>query len=125
MDDVEHIYPSGLAGAPANVHRIGNLTFLPGKVNKSLQDTPWLEKREVYAWLADPAKGPVPANYASTGGPVPKAAKDFIVDVASPALGHLAGLSANAAWGEAEIDARSAAMLGRVWNVLHNSWLNP
>lgn len=125
VDDVEHIFASGLAGAPANVHRIGNLTFLPGKVNKSLQDTPWLEKREVYAWLGDPAKGAVPANYVSTGRPVPKAAKDFIIDVASPALGHLAVLSANATWGEAEIDARSTAMLGRVWNVLHNSWLNP
>lgn len=125
VDDVEHIFASGLAGAPANVHHIGNLTFLPGKVNKSLQDAPWQEKRQVYAWLADPTKKPVPANYPSTNHPVPKAARDFIVDVNSPALGHLAGLSANVAWGEAEIEARSTAMLGRVWNVLHNSWLNP
>lgn len=125
VDDVEHIFASGLAGAPANVHRIGNLTFLPGKVNKSLQDAPWQEKREVYAWLADPTKHPVPANYPSTNRPVPKAARDFIVDVSSPALGHLTGLSVNVAWGEAEIEARSAAMLERVWNVLHNSWLTP
>lgn len=125
VDDVEHIFPSGGAVAPVNVHRIGNLTFLPGKVNKSLQDTPWLEKREVYAWLADPAKLAPPLNYVSTGGPVPRAARDFIVDVASPALGHLAGLSRNAAWGEAEIDDRSMSMLGRVWNVLHDTWLNP
>ena len=125
VDDVEHIFPSGLAGAPANVHRIGNLTFLPGKVNKSLQDTPWIEKREVYAWLADPAKVAPPSNYVSTGSPVPRAAKDFIVDRASPALGHLAGLSANVTWGEAEIDVRSTAMLGRVWGVLHDTWLNP
>lgn len=125
VDDVEHIFPSALADAPANVHRIGNLTFLPGKVNKSIQDAPWLEKREVYAWLADPAKNPAPATYVSSGRPVPKAARDFIADVASPALGHLAGLAANAAWGQAEIDIRSAAMLGRVWKALHNSWLNP
>ena len=125
VDDVEHIFASGLAGAPANVHCIGNLTFLPGKVNKSLQDAPWPEKREVYAWLADPAKRPVPANYVSTGRPVPKAVKDFIDDVTSPALGHLAALSANGTWGEAQIDVRSTAMVGRVWNVLHNSWLNP
>jgi hypothetical protein len=115
VDDVE----------PTNVHRIGNLTFLPGKVNKSLQDAPWLEKRQVYAWLADPVKKLVPANYPSTNRPVPKAARDFIVDVSSPALGHLAVLSANVVWGEAEIEARSTAMLERVWNVLHSSWLNP
>ena len=125
VDDVEHIYPSGLAGAPENVHHIGNLTFLPGKVNRSLQDTLWPEKREVYAWLASPDKGPIPGNYTGTGRPVPEAVRGFIADAASPALGHLAGLSANAAWGEAEIDARSTAMLGRVWNVLYNSWLNP
>jgi Protein of unknown function DUF262/Protein of unknown function (DUF1524) len=125
VDDVEHIFPSGLVPAPSNVHRIGNLTFLPSKVNKSLQDTPWLEKREVYAWLANPAKVAPPANYVSTGSPVPRAARDFIVDVASPALGHLAGLSANPTWGEAEIEARSTAILDRVWAVLHDGWLNP
>ncbi len=125
VDDVEHIFPSGLAAAPSNVHRIGNLTFLPGKVNRSLQDTPWLEKREVYAWLANPVKAAPPANYVSTGSPVPKAAKDFILDVTSPSLGHLASLSASSTWGEAEIDNRSTALLGSVWNVLHNTWLNP
>ncbi len=125
VDDVEHICPSGPAGAPANVHHIGNLTFLPGKVNKSLQDTPWQEKREVYAWLANPAKGQDPANYASTGRPVPRAAKDFIVDRNSPALGHLARLSDYADWGENQIKERSEEMLRRVWKVLHDSWLNP
>jgi hypothetical protein len=125
VDDVEHIFASGLAGAPENLHCIGNLTFLPDKVNRSLQDTPWEEKREVYAWLASPVRGAVPANYASTGKPVPKAVKDFIVDAASPALGHLAGLAARTTWDKAEIDARSTAMLCRVWDVLHNSWLNP
>ncbi|MFN7023630.1 MAG: DUF262 domain-containing protein [Pseudorhizobium sp.] len=125
VDDVEHIFASGLAGAPANVHRIGNLTFLPGKVNRSLQDAPWAEKREVYAWLASPAKNPAPANYVSTARPVPNAARDFINDISSPALGHLAGISASPTWGGAEIDARSTAVLDRVWDVLHNTWLNP
>jgi hypothetical protein len=125
VDDVEHIFPSGLAGAPENLHCIGNLTFLPDKVNRSLQDTPWEEKREVYDWLASPARGPLPANYASTGKPVPKAVKDFILDAASPALGHLAELAARTTWDKAEIDARSTAMLCRAWRVLHNSWLNP
>jgi hypothetical protein len=125
VDDVEHIFASGLAGAPANVHRVGNLTFLPSKVNQSLQNTPWQEKREVYAWLAAPAKNPVPANYVSTGHTVPKATNDFIVAAISPALGHLAVLSERTEWGEAEIDARSTAMLCQVWKVLHNSWLNP
>lgn len=125
VDDVEHIFASGIVGAPANVHHIGNLTFLPGKVNKSLQDAPWEEKREVYTWLADPAKSSVPAKYSSTGRPVPKATRDFIVDVSSPALGHLAGLTASVVWGEDEVEARSIAMLERVWGILHSSWLNP
>lgn len=46
------------------------------------------QKREVYAWLADPAKNPAPATYVSSGRPVPKATSDFIADVASQALGH-------------------------------------
>jgi hypothetical protein len=127
VDDVEHIHAVALAPVPANVHRIGNLTFLPSKVNKSLQDAPWEEKREVYGWLADPHKAPAAAatHYASTGRAVHKAAKDFINDATSSALPHLVDIAAHATWGQAEIEARSSAMLGRVWNVLYGSWLNP
>ena len=125
VDDVEHIFAVGSAAPPANLHHVGNLTFLPEKVNRSLQDAPWEEKREVYDWLASANKNPVPANYASTGRAVPKAAKDFIIDVNSPALAHLGVLAANQHWGGTEIQTRSTAMLGRVWTVLHGSWLNP
>lgn len=125
VDDVEHIHPAALEPLPANVHQIGNLTFLPGKVNKSLQDTSWQEKREVYQWLADTRKTPAATRYASTGNTVPKAARDFINDVNSPALAHLVDVARNSIWGEAEIEERSSAILKRVWNVLHNYWLNP
>lgn len=124
VDDIEHIFPKGQIAPPANVHSIGNLTFLPSKVNQSLQHTPWHEKREVYAWLANPARTAPPANYLSTGHSVPQAARNFIADVTSPSLGHLAELSEHETWDAAEIGSRSASILGNVWNVLHDIWLN-
>mgnify|MGYP003380467576 CR=1 FL=1 len=51
--------------------------------------------------------------------------RDFISDVNSPMLAHLGPIAANATWGEAEIGLRSASMLGRVWTILHGSWLHP
>lgn len=125
VDDVEHIHAAGLLPTPPSVHRIGNLTFLPGTVNKSVQATGWNDKREVYGWLAAPVKAAAPANYAGSGKPVPKAVRDYLNDVNTPSLAHLGPIAANAAWGEPEISARSAQMLGRVWAVLHGSWLNP
>jgi hypothetical protein len=125
VDDVEHIHAAGLLPAPQSVHRIGNLTFLPGSVNKSLQAAPWTDKREVYQWLAATAKVAPTANYAGSGKPVPKAVRDYLIDVSSPSLAHLGPIATNAAWGEPEITARSAQILGHVWAVLHGSWLNP
>lgn len=125
VDDVEHIHAAGLAPTPPSVHRIGNLTFLPGTVNKSMQATAWADKREVYGWLAASAKAPAPGNYVGSGKPVPKAVRDYLNDVSTPMLAHLGPISANATWGESEIIARSAQILGRVWKVLHGSWLHP
>jgi hypothetical protein len=125
VDDVEHIHASGLVPAPASVHRIGNLTFLPATVNKSLQDTAWNDKREVYTWLAAPVKVVAPTNYAGSGHPVPKAVRDFINDVNTPSLAHLGPIAAKAVWDEAEIQARSTSMLSRVWTLLHGNWLHP
>lgn len=125
VDDVEHIHAAGLVPAPPSVHRIGNLTFLPGSVNKSLQDTAWADKRQVYAWLAAAVKAPTPTHYAGSGSPVPKAVRDFLNDVNSPSLAHLGPIAADAVWDEAQIQARTTAVLDRVWTVLHNGWLNP
>jgi hypothetical protein len=58
-DDVEHIHAVGLTPTPPSVHHIGNLTFLPGTVNKSVQASNWGDKREVYGWLAATARAPV------------------------------------------------------------------
>jgi hypothetical protein len=125
VDDVEHIHSIAREPVPANVDRIGNLTFLPTKVNKSLKDAPWQEKREVYELLASTLRGTAPDNYASTGAAVPKGAKEFINSDDSPALPHLANLASNMTWGETEISDRSVGMLVRVWEVFYNSWLNP
>lgn len=125
VDDVEHIHAAGLLPTPPSVHRVGNLTFLPGTVNKSLQAAPWTDKREVYQWLAAGVKVAPPANYVGSGKPVPKAVRDYLNDVNSPSLAHLGPIAANATWAEAEIIARSAQILGGAWTVLHGSWLNP
>ncbi|MBD9584489.1 DUF262 domain-containing protein [Delftia sp. DLF01] len=125
VDDVEHIHAVGLTPTPPSVHKIGNLTFLPSTINKSLQAASWSDKREVYAWLAAPGKAVVPVAYAGSGKTVPKAIKDYLNDVNSPSLAHLGPIAGNAAWGESEIGTRSAQILSRVWNVLHVSWLHP
>lgn len=125
IDDVEHILPFALASSLPNIHDVGNLTFLPSKVNKSLKDTPWEEKREVYEWLANSRRGNAPNNYTSTQRTVPRGAKEFINGTMSPALAHLENLASNVTWGEAEIKNRSAEILERVWNVLFKSWLHP
>jgi len=125
VDDVEHVHAVGLAPTPPSVHTIGNLTFLPGSVNKAMQAAGWGDKREVYAWLAAPVKAVAPLVYAGSGKAVPKAVKDYLNDVNTPSLAHLGPITANATWGEPEIAARSSKILSRVWNVLHVSWLHP
>ena len=126
VDDVEHIHAVGLAPTPPSVHKIGNLTFLPGTVNKSMQAAGWGDKREVYAWLAAPVKAAVPVtSYTGSGKAVPKAVKDYLNDVNTPSLAHLGPITVNAAWGEPEIVTRSSQILSRVWNVLYVSWLHP
>ncbi|MEZ5663160.1 MAG: DUF262 domain-containing protein [Burkholderiaceae bacterium] len=125
VDDVEHIHAVGLAPAPPSVHKIGNLTFLPGAVNKSLQAAAWGDKREVYTWLAAPVKSVAPSVYSASAKAVPKAVKDYLNDVNTPSLAHLGPIATNVTWGEAEIVQRSTQILSSVWNVLHASWLHP
>lgn len=123
VDDVEHIHAAGLLPAPTSVDRIGNLTFLPGSVNKSLQNSPWTDKKQVYAMLASPIK--VAATAYASGQPLPPAVQAFLADKASPSLAHLGPLAANATWTEAEIQARSTTVLSRVWVALYTGWLHP
>jgi hypothetical protein len=124
-DDVEHIHAAGLTPTPPSVHKIGNLTFLPGSVNKSMQAAGWGDKRETYKWLAATVRAVVPPVYEGSGKPVPKAVKDYLNDAKTPSLAHLGPIAESAKWGEREIVARTNQILGRVWKVLYNSWLHP
>jgi hypothetical protein len=124
-DDIEHIHAEGLTPAPPSVHKIGNLTFLPGTVNKSLQAAAWDDKREVYKWLAASVKSVAPSVYAGSARAVPKAVRDYLNDVNTPSLAHLGPIAQNVTWGETGIAHRSTQILSSVWNVLHASWLHP
>lgn len=53
-DTIEHIIPQSAANSEGfkgklYVHRLGNLTLLPPKVNSSLQDKPFQQKKATYA----------------------------------------------------------------------------
>lgn len=123
VDDIDHIHPTGLSPLPNEINNLGNLTFLPATVNRSLQNAPWVEKKEVYSALASTTK--ISIRTYSNGNPVPQAVQDFINDRSSPALGHLAVISNNQKWTDSEIQARRTAMLINVWNTLYGEWLNP
>lgn len=123
VDDIEHIHPGGLLPTPPNLDQLGNLTFLPVAVNRSLQDAPWVEKQEVYTALASATKV-IKTNYAS-GKVIPPAVQQFLADPSSPSLAHLSTIAANTVWTDIEIDTRSKSMLSNVWSVLFSKWLHP
>ena len=123
-DDVEHIHAASLAPIPAGVQQIGNLTFLPSTVNRSLQDTPWNDKREAYTWLASPARMPAPTHYTS-GNSVSQGVQNYLNGPKTLSLAHLGPIASHTTWGDAEIQQRTATLLGRVWNTLYTGWLHP
>ncbi|WP_324680892.1 DUF262 domain-containing protein [Hymenobacter sp. GOD-10R] len=123
-DDVEHIHAASLAPIPAGVQQIGNLTFLPSTVNRSLQATPWNDKREAYIWLAATTVMKSPTHYTS-GNPVPKGVQDYLNSPQTLSLAHLGPIANYTTWGDAEIQQRTATLLGRVWNILYTGWLHP
>ncbi len=123
VDDIEHIHPGGLLPTPPNLDQLGNLTFLPVAVNRSLQDAPWVEKQEVYTALASATKV-IKTNYAS-GKVIPPAVQQFLADPSSPSLAHLSTIAANTVWTDIEIETRSKSMLSNVWSVLFSKWLHP
>ena len=87
VDDLDHLIPASTDPAPANIHAIGNLAFLPASVNKSIQDMEWTDKKQLYALLASPLKvTPAPTLLAS-GQPLPPAVQKFLADPGTPALG--------------------------------------
>jgi hypothetical protein len=123
-DDVEHIHAASLAPIPASVQQIGNLTFLPSTVNRSLQDTPWNDKREAYTWLAAAIVMTAPTHYTS-GNPVPQGVQNYLNSPQTLSLAHLGPIASHTTWGDKEIQQRTATLLGSVWNILYTGWLHP
>ena len=122
-DDIDHILAASAAPAPINIDAVGNLTFLPSTINKSIKAMAWPDKREVYAFLASTEKlSPVPSHFSS-GIPLPQALTAYLVDSETPCLAHLAALSGSTNWDEAAITHRTTRILRNVWQVLFARWL--
>lgn len=119
LDDIEHILPASTQPAPNNIHRIGNLTFLPPTINKSIKAMGWSDKKEIYSFLAATHKAIPPQATFADGRALPTAVKEYLADPKSPALVHLSQPSRQLLWGPAEIDIRTAAILKSVWQVLY------
>jgi hypothetical protein len=125
LDDLEHILPRSTQPAVTSVDHLGNLTFLPAKVNKSIQASAWKDKQEIYALLASTQKiNPAPTTYFD-GRSLPKGVCEYLADPQGLALAHLQALSLNANWGDQEIKIRTTDMLKKVWGTLYTTWLHP
>jgi Protein of unknown function DUF262/Protein of unknown function (DUF1524) len=123
LDDIEHILAASTQPTPKNIHHIGNLTFLPPKVNKSIQAMPWKDKKEIYGFLAATQKITPPISRFADGRLLPTAVQTYLADANSPALVHLQMPTLQSSWGEPEIKTRTTAMLKNVWSVLYKKWL--
>jgi hypothetical protein len=122
-DDIDHILAASATPAPINIDAVGNLTFLPSTINKSIKAMAWPDKREVYAFLASTEKlSPVPSHFSS-GIPLPQALTAYLADSETPCLAHLVALSGSANWDEAAIKHRTTKILRNVWQVLFAKWL--
>jgi hypothetical protein len=123
LDDIEHILPAVTYPSPPELHRLGNLTFLPLEVNRSLRDLNWALKREAYEWLAMPTRMSAPPTVFTDGSAVPPGVIRYLGPGAS-ALLHLSPLAANQTWSATEIAARTESMLKVVWESLYQDWLH-
>lgn len=121
-DDIEHIDAKSTSSL-TKVNEIGNLTFLPGKVNRSIQAMGFTHKKELYAALAHPFAKQL-TTFAD-GTIVPAAAADYQNSRGGLCLGHLLPISQMVSWDDAAVERRSKAMLSNVWDVLYSEWLNP
>ena len=88
LDDIEHICPSSSQPAPTSIHRIGNLTFLPPAVNRSISDMCWADKKEIYKLLASTQRPvPFPTKF-SDGRDLPAAIKSYLASPQCQAMAH-------------------------------------
>lgn len=123
-DDIEHVYATSWATIQVE-NSIGNLTFLPPEINRSIQNSIIKDKFELYRMLSSANKVICPDNFSGSGNKIPDAVKKFLNDSNKPALMHLHSFNSYQTWGKTEIDARSDTILDNVWSVLYDEWLNP
>ena len=122
-DDIEHIAPISSNINVEILNSLGNLTFLPISVNRSIQNMPWDKKREVYSLLASPGRSNATTFIDSS--PLPPGVVDYLANAQSSALTHLNLISCNQSWSEQEIKSRNDAMLSKIFKTLYMDWLNP
>jgi hypothetical protein len=123
MDDIDHILAASTTHAPQNINKIGNLTFLPSTINKSIKAMAWPDKKEVYALLGSTQKPNLLPGVFSSGNPLPQALVAYLDDRDTPCLAHLTPLSACTSWDEEAINRRTDQILRSTWECLYNQWL--
>jgi len=124
LDDIEHIYAQANASTDEirqEINSIGNLTFLPPTINRSIQNIEWTKKKQIYELLARPTRTSI--NYFENGDPLPEAVVDFLREPNTPCLAYLEDISSHTTWGEAEIRERNNDMLNRVWEIMFSNYL--
>jgi hypothetical protein len=124
LDDIEHIYSQANATTDVIIqilNSIGNLTFLPPTINRSIQNIEWEEKRQIYQLLSKPIKTNI--NFYENGEPLPEAVVEFLREPNSPCLAYLGEICSHKNWGEAEIRQRNSEMLNRIWEIMFTNYL--
>lgn len=122
VDDIEHIASQNGALSSDVVNIVGNLTILPPSINRSMQNAPWEDKKEIFGLLSSP--NPSSQTTYRDGRPMPPQVVDYLNSNAK-SLSYLKDLSLNADWSQAEILKRNKELLTVVWDVLWGKWLNP
>lgn len=123
LDDIEHVMSASATVPPENLHKIGNLTFLPASLNRSIKDRPWTDKKVIYKLLASTQRQtPAPTAFPD-GRPLPPAVRDYLAAPNTLAMAHLGPLTAGGTWGSPKITRRTREMLEKVWDILYKQWL--
>lgn len=122
-DDIEHIAANSSTMNKEVLNSLGNLTFLPISINRSIQNMSWDKKIEIYSLLS--STGKQNATTFSDSTPLPPAIVEYLANPQSKVLAHLDVIARNKNWGEEEIKARNNAMLTKIFKTLYMEWLNP
>lgn len=123
--DVEHIIPTNEQTESPDSdledwkQSLGNLTLLPVKVNRSIQDIEWSEKKNVYASLSSTFR-----NSDIEGNKFP-AVKIYLESENRHSMPHLGSLSELDDFTKDEIKRRTRDILCRAWDYLMNTWMRP